>query len=487
MAGFSLYMPPCMPVFAGDNGGATSQGVSRDKILIVRYVSQLPPGLAQLLQALGVDEDDAKKQEMDDALIAFYNNHAETYGRQVVMVTKHASGTDDRQEAMTRDANEIAAMKPFAVYHTQPGAPDPVFARTLASKGIICVCATSRSRSLYRQTRGYVWSTQPILEEIYDATAEYAGTRLAGKPPAFAGALPQDMREAKRRFGLIWVSGSQQTKDPGLKEGKDHYKRQLARYGVELAAEHEVTFDVPLMQTQAVGAIAAMKAAKVTNLMCACDPFSPIFLTREATRADYYPEWLINPLGFGDLTFFGRTRDQNQWRHAFGISAFPVPPATVASTSAARAFTHMRPGATPGQTMMAREWAIQLLFNGIHLAGPRLMPQTFAEGMYRYPRTGGQAVHPLMYYTPDSPARVKDFAEIFWSADDSGQDETGREGRGIVIRVDGGRRYQPGQWGAFNSPRRTGAVFTSDTPPESLPHDADGHRHPPSQRCRSCR
>jgi len=50
-------------------------------------------------------------------------------------------------------------------------------------------------------------------------------------------------------------------------------------------------------------------------------------MTQEATRQGYGPEWVL--LGAGgasggltgaDTTFSGRTYDQTQWAHAFGLS-----------------------------------------------------------------------------------------------------------------------------------------------------------------------
>lgn len=484
MAGFSLYMPPCVPVFTASNGGATSQGVYPDKVVVVRYVSQLPPGLQQLMQAVGADDGEAKNAEMDAALVDFFNDHMETYRREVVVVTKQASGTDDNQSAMRNDALAIVnEHRPFAVFHTQPGAPDPVFAETLASKSVICICAIVRSSSLYRANKPYIWSTQPMLQEFYQATAEYLAKRL---------------RDGTRRFGLVYVNG-QSTPDASLEEGKQYYLAELARHGVDTQCDNAQEKDclalvksylfnpqtIAQFQIVARDIITAMKDAGVNNLLCACDPFGPIFLTRQASQAQYSPQWLVNGIGFSETTFFGRTRDQNQWRNAFGIGAFPVPSANIASTPAHKAFMHMRPGATPGKGIIARQWSIQMLFTGIHMAGPNLSPASFAQGMYNYPATGGQPKFPLVYYTPDSPAQPKDFTEIFWDVDARGQDEAGTDGQGVMRRAEAGRRYQVGQWPG-GGPSRNAGVIASDNPAESSNHDADRHSHQ-GQRCRSCR
>jgi len=56
--GISRYMPPCVK-FIGDNGGATSRGVSKDKVLILRYVTNRDPGTQAILQGAQLADDPA--------------------------------------------------------------------------------------------------------------------------------------------------------------------------------------------------------------------------------------------------------------------------------------------------------------------------------------------------------------------------------------------------------------------------------------------
>ncbi len=83
---------------------------------------------------------------------------------------------------------------------------------------------------------------------------------------------------------------------------------------------------------------------------------------------------------------------------------------------------------------------------------------------------------------------IKDFVEVFYSGSSTGPDERGSRGTGMVMKVNGGKRYQAGQWpqsnpGAFNL---GGTIAVSDDPPGGgdPPHEQDGHRHP--GKCLSC-
>ena len=75
-----------------------------------------------------------------------------------------------------------------------------------------------------------------------------------------------------------------------------------------------------LLQATATNIISKLKDAGVTSVFFAGDPVAPRELTREATAQDYFPEWVIAPSTLVDTAAFGRTYDQEQWAHAFGVS-----------------------------------------------------------------------------------------------------------------------------------------------------------------------
>src|SRR5690554_5376953 len=93
------------------------------------------------------------------------------------------------------------------------------------------------------------------------------------------------------------------------------------------------------------------------------------------------------------------------------------------------------------------------LYQGIHMAGGNLTPETFAGGMFRLPPAGGQPGAPqnsygnpdLFNWAPADYTSVDDSTLIWWDADAEGIDEQGTEGQGMYRYVDGGKRYLPGQ------------------------------------------
>ena len=196
------------------------------------------------------------------------------------------------------------------------------------------------------------------------------------------------MSNGERKFGLVYLEGTPQSIDPGARAAAEHFKRLLAQQGVALAAEVAYIFDVSQQQQQATSIVAQMVSAGVNNLICMCDALYPIFLTNEATKQQWYPEWLITGTGLTDTTFFGRTYDSVQWQGAFGISPLWVFFSRLETSSGYQAQHHMMPDLEERSTTSSgtglgvgvRQVAWQIMMTGIHFAGPRLHPADLRRG-----------------------------------------------------------------------------------------------------------
>jgi hypothetical protein len=93
----------------------------------------------------------------------------------------------------------------------------------------------------------------------------------------------------------------------------------------------------------------------------------------------------------------------------------------------------------------------QTFMTGVHLAGPHLTPETFRDGLFADPPSGGLPTAPQVSYgdhgvfdAPDHLA-VDDMTEIWWDADATGPDEQAVEGTGMMRYANGGARYLPGE------------------------------------------
>ena len=90
---------------------------------------------------------------------------------------------------------------------------------------------------------------------------------------------------------------------------------------MEIAENIPYALDPATLQETAANAIAQMKEAGVTTVIFAGDPVAPREFTQEATKQEYFPEWFLNISALVDTNVFARTYDQEQWQHAFGLTA----------------------------------------------------------------------------------------------------------------------------------------------------------------------
>jgi hypothetical protein len=490
-----LYAPVCVEPWAGgDNGGATGRGVTRDKVLIVRFIPQVDPATQAALRGINADDLPEDQKRIYETLRLYQNAHAETYGREVVFQDVGASGPSENDEAMKADAIKIAnEIKPLAVFgQTLPA----VFAAELAQRGVPCMCVRSQSKGYYKRNPGLIFGDLPTIEDHYESVAEYVGKRLAGKPAKHAGDPTRQMQSNPRKFGLIYYEGLRGNADPDYRKARDFFIAELKKYNVSLATDVGYLYELQQAGEQSSQIIARMRDAGVSNLIFVGDPLYPIFLTKEATRQGYFPEWFISGTLLSDTTLFGRTYDQQQWSHAFGMSPLWVFFEDVSRSYGYRMYHHMRPGSRRGDEgvgINVYASPVQQVFNAIQQSGPRLTPESFAEAILKTPPIGGKPAAPLVFFTRESPNAIKDFTEVWWNPNGRGKDEAGNDGVGILMKANGGRRYKPGDWPSTepNVFDPNGAVFTSDNPPgglDTFPHETTPapHTHDLRKRCMSC-
>jgi hypothetical protein len=495
--GISAYMPPCVSwLSAPDNGGSTDRGVTADQVKIVRWVGQVDDGTRAILQGSQLFDPPDVIERAYRALFRYSNLHYDSYGREVVFIDVEAGGISENEPAMKADALKIAnEIKPFAVIDGDPAAPvPPILARELAHHGIPCACTASLSSAFYTALPPVIFGALPVMDLYSIHTAEYIDKKLAGKNAIYAGDElnpTQGYNSSPRKFGLVFREGTSGVVDPVMQLDRDTMKAALAARGIPLAVEIGYTYDPGRNQQDMTNVINQLKAAGVTTVIPLWDPLTPIILTKEATRQNYFPEWFVVGTGLSDTNAGGRLYDQLQWQHAFGISPLWVTWDTVPHSAGYREYHHAVPGGADGDEGVLiniyRE-RVQMIFRGIHMAGPDLTVANWAKGILAYPPTGGTAALPLRYLTREAPGDIQDFVEVWWDADRTGRDERGENGPGMMMRANNAKRYQAGEWTtdpslAFVSEN---TLTVSDDLPGDYDHEADGHTHEPDERCLTC-
>ena len=83
----SVYAPPCVEPFEGDNGGATSPGVTADEVKVIYYQADpaLDPLAAATASNAGAQIDPESARETAQDFVDLYNELFEGYGRTIVV------------------------------------------------------------------------------------------------------------------------------------------------------------------------------------------------------------------------------------------------------------------------------------------------------------------------------------------------------------------------------------------------------------------
>jgi hypothetical protein len=468
----SVYAPPCVAARPGLTSTApTGRGVSPTRVRIAYY--ELPDDdLAASLGAV-LDPPDVRFRAAQD-LVTMYSDLFRTWGRTIELVRVKGSGTDDvaaRADAV-KVAEEVGA---FAVIGgpSQKGAV--TYLRELASRGVICIeCGQGIPDSEIRKLDPFVWGNGQSVEQYFLNLGDFLVKQLNGRPARFAG--DPALRGTTRKFCFVHFEQDPPVFTDTSKAIVERGKRDGFVSAITLTYQL-VPAELP---EKARAIVSRLKETACTTVVFLGDPIMPISLTKAATAQEFFPEWIITGTVLTDTTTLGRLYDQRQWAHAFGISSLGVPaPGANEASRLYRWWSGSDLGAP--KTSALSNAPIRLLMWGIHMAGPRLSPTTFRDGLFALPPMGGTPAAPRVSFGdhtrgfpgPDHLA-IDDMTLIWWDGSATGPNEQGQEGTGVMRYVDGGRRYLPGALpggdpAAFDPDRsvtRLGDVPVADRPKE---------------------
>jgi ABC-type branched-subunit amino acid transport system substrate-binding protein len=475
-----VYSPPCVQPFTGKNSGPTSQGVTGNEIKIVVYTGdpQKDPLLAGQIRAAGASLDIEPIRQTWQGYVDIYNKMFEMYGRKISVEFYLATGAGSDTTAAKADAIAIAEKKPFAVLGG-PAQSTTVFADELAHRGVLCLgtCALAMPQKLSDQNKPYIYTEGPSPEEAATLTAEFIGKQAGPGKAQFAG---NDATKNKNRvYGIVHYD----TPDGQYKGLFDTLKTQLKKNKITPKADQSFFLDLSRAQENARTIVTKMKDAGVTTVIYTGDPLTPGAVTKEATAQDFHPEWIIGPTVLADTSIFARTFDQEQWSHAFGVALVPGrTPQDLNGTYNLYQWFHGTP--PPNNTYAVINPSVLLLSNGVQMAGPKLTPQAFRDGLYRYPPSGGDPVNPQLSFGKHGfwpfvdNYGSDDAGMLWWDPSAVGEDEVHQVGNGLYRYAAGAKRYTLGKFPA----KGQGGLFdtaSSVTIFQQLPPEDTQPTYPP--------
>ena len=443
--------PPCMPKFEGDNGGATAPGVTGDTITIVVVHPHYPQGVAQALQAGGLEASDDQYREFIGLEEQFFNKHYEFYGRKI---KAFYWPTDCADPACFRaDAKAmVAKYHPFmATWYTAGIAPEP-YMDQLTQLGVVNAGVQPLSDSWFKSHAPYAWDLFPQGNRQAEMLGDYYCKKMWGQNATRAG--DPVMQVKKRKLGIIT------TEDPPALEVAQAFKKIVT--GGECGSEadgttiYTMSSDTTTQQNQYPTLVTRMKNDGITTRASV----GGVPGRQEDDKQQYFPENLMSFASDADIVgrLFMGLYSPNQMAHVFGIGWLQKSQ-PIEKQDFYLGLKDVNPSYDPPRIAQGSFYGLSLFADMLQWAGPKLTPKTVEAGAHSSPQIGGWAnptpwagwkccnpyvnEYKLGINANSYTAKV-DAKEEYWDPQAiSGDDNQ----PGAFVCVDPNcRRYEPGQW-----------------------------------------
>ncbi len=463
----SPYAPPCIGAFKGNNGGATSNGVTASTITLAQR--EFPSTANTQQVAAQAKMNGAALPEVTDQVqqvfLNYFNRVFDLYGRHVVLQKITGTGDATTESLGEGQAQACADADTIANQMHAFGEVGFTFSDTFVSGGTgpFSQCAAQQklvefngnayfNEGTFQQQNPYAWNTAMDCDRIANQTAEAFDKLLVGKPAIYAG--DASLRTKTRRFGTylpnltpyIECNGSTTSGFAQVMSRRYHVPPST------FSSSFRYNLDISTFTQSAQQAILQFKAAGVTTVVLACDPFSAADLTKAAAAQNYHPEWVLNGAGLTDLDQNAQSYDQSEVTgHLFGLSQLSASTKTSGPNSVAgklyqRLTGHPIPPGTDGNYSQLIE-----TFDMLQAAGPDLTPANLARGVHALPIMGAPSYEygrwdfrtsPTGAATGDHTA-VSDARFVYW---DGTMTSPLNGNPGTYIEVYGGKRFTLGDW-----------------------------------------
>jgi hypothetical protein len=434
------YSPPCLS-FSGDNGGATSRGVTGSTIKVAIRVTS-DPGFQQTLAQIGGAQFADSQSDVNRTILGladYFNRKFQFYGRKLKFVFYKGQGSITNellgggQQQASDDALKVATgLKAFA---DMSSVTEP-YADALSRDKVMNFGAPYLSQQWMQQRAPYSWSVATDCTSVSEASAEIAVRQLVGKPASFAGPA---LAHTTRKIAVIAPD------NPWYQQCVANADRIFRAAGDPVPLNIPYQLDLATLSNQAASIVSKLKADGITTVACGCDPILPVYLTQRADQQNYFPEWSVIGVALTDQDIVGQLFDQKEWAHAYGVT-YQGPTLPYQATLGYAAYKEVRHD-EPAQIVDIIYAQMYMLALGIQLAGPDLTPANFERGMRLY--GGGTGEFGTWGFPPGHFTPTLDGAEIYWDPNKTSP-YNGKQGAYVVSS----RRYMLTAWPRTNFSHR---------------------------------
>ncbi|HET6908096.1 MAG TPA: hypothetical protein VFH54_02065 [Mycobacteriales bacterium] len=449
--------PPCIRYWVGNNGGATSQGVTKDAI----YVAVPTPN--------GFTTEYA-------ALQNFFNNRFEFYGRRLIFeycTPKAGSGSQGSgdQANQTADAATAAAgcggPKPFAstFYQFDNGR---YYNQVMACRYKVVTVGSWQpfDTSYMNQCAPYFYNYPMDAQDIFSRIGDWSCARLVSRDAVLARGTAAPGKPAlnttKRNFGIFLAPYT--ADDPvARRSALNGLVDRLRQCGANVP-EKQIIINpvgaaspgVSVDPASANNAIVQMKQANVSTIICLCATFPFGALAKAASSNSYHPEWIGSTYGGLDQVVIQElaAAPADETRALFGLTFVPrqINPLLEPYNAA---FEEGDPSLGPQTkstdysnfTQVYRP--LLMLASGLQMAGPHLTPQAFLAGLRKtaFPNPLTSTHAGAVDVPQNGYSFTRDAAEWYWSNTAKGPySDDQAAAKGAICYIDGGARHDLGTW-----------------------------------------
>jgi hypothetical protein len=456
--GLDFYAPPCAPGKPGaamENGGATSMGVSKDKITVVHYIPDYGAEVNAILRAQGLYYDASNARIANAGFQAFMNKNYQMYGRKIDIKTFQGTcrTVPPDQQCLNAEMNRIAKeFKPYAVFF-QTTVCSACYAE-LARNKVVTFGGAGFSEEFRNALKPYNYDYGMSSTRMSLSFAEYWCGSLAKRNAIYAGTgnPQQDFRGRKRQLGVI------STDDPDNKRViKQVLYPALAKCG-ESVNGHEYFYEqnvaTAAQQVQAGTAVMNTPNNPATSVVCFCDPVAPQFTYNGYKRANYWPEALIASNQALDTDATGQTYmadfacpppgSECSFDGALGLgqSDAAAPPDKLAGIQVYKAASKSAVPLAP--LIMDIFWQNYNMFASlIQATGPNLTPANMAASAPKLgSRGGGNSGESRRAFENGELSWTRDVYAVYWNKNKTSP-FNGKKGG--FVQAYGGKRFGLGE------------------------------------------
>ena len=482
--------PPCVAFYAGNNGGATYEGVTGNEIRVLMYLEGTACGACpnggqgpQDTGSSGAEtRPSGKTYDLGQApqpgepyhvvaarlWQAYFNARYQTYNRHVHFFVQYSTDYSDDSKINADAAEDERSIHPFAVVfpdqkEDQIDGVMTKFAKAMANFGVLSFGGSQPlAASFYSAYPGRIWSYLPSTDQQAQQFASWVCSKVVGKPSS----LNPVSQNSPRKLGIIYPSAVHT--DPRPQPGNGQVGDDAGHaYGVQVQQDVERCSGNPNIFGHDVGQIDVSggieigqytrgdATVRMHNFMQ--DGVTTVVWaggyedddTNAASSIGYQPEWIVSGDGNLDDLVASRYQDQTEWSRAWVLTDQPLDPPWQQTVCYA-AVKETDPGFPDSDTSipcrMYRDY--RLFFTAVQVAGPTLDPSHVDQGLHAIPgvQTSDPQVPACFFVTGDYTC-VKDSIAMWW---DATKTSPYSQGPGCYRVPYNGTRYLPGHWPGGN-------------------------------------